>query len=174
MPKTNQVQSILISLFFISLLGVGLIWKGFNHSVVSFIHVGIILFFVVLILHQLSVWKVFRENDAVVFSNFLGLVKKVLIEKDDYQTIECYISYDPTSDVEKGEHLKLITKKGVFRFHSWDYKDFDLTLDAIFQDRIDLKSDFKTNIKKQRKFHIDRTWIYYGSMLLILVIFYFA
>jgi hypothetical protein len=172
MHKTNQIQSVIIYLFFISILIFGLIWKGFSNGIVSYIHVGIILFFVTLIINQLSVWKVFRENENVVFSNFLGIVKKVLNEKNDYQSVEGYISHDPTSDLEKGEHLKLITDKGVFRFHSWDYKDFNLTLNDIFQERIDLKNDFKKIIKKERKFHIDRTWIYFGLIILILLVYY--
>lgn len=172
MHKTNQVQSIVIYLFFISILSFGLIWKGLYNDVVSYIHIGIILFFVTLIINKLSVWKIKRENDNVVLSNFLGIVNKVVSEKNDYQNVEGYISHHPTSDLEESEHLKLTTNKGVFRFNSQDYKDFDQTLEVIFQERIDLKNDFKKIIKKERKFHIDRTWIYYALVLIMMLVLY--
>ena len=107
------------------------------------------------------------------FSSFFGLVKKELNGTTDLLSVEGFISYDPATDVEKGEHLILHTTQGIFRFHSWDYKDFDQLLDELFANRRDLRSTFVQTIRKQRKLHIDRTWIYYGISLVILVILFF-
>jgi hypothetical protein len=97
---------------------------------------------------------------------------KKLQEKENYKSIEAYISYHPSRSSETGEHLKLFTNKGNINFNSHDYKDFNQILDLIFQERVDLKFEFKNKIKKQRKTHIDETWIYYSVSLLILIAIY--
>lgn len=94
-------------------------------------------------------------------------------EGSDFISVERYISYHLTSDLETGEHLKLITAKGVFSFNSYDYQNFNSFLELLFQDRKDLKQDFHKQVKKYRKMHIDHTWIYYGGGILILLVLYF-
>jgi uncharacterized protein YdaL len=154
------------------LLTFGLIYKGAKDETTTYIHIGIILFFLTLIINQLSVWTIKRENDTLRFSNFFGLNVRKIDELEDYQSIDAYISHHPYRSSEMGEHLTLVTSKGTFRFNSRDYVDFNQTIDLLFQDRRDLKQDFKNNIHKQRKTHIDQTWIYYLISLVLLLLVY--
>lgn len=170
--QSNQKAQIITLLFFTGLISIGLFVRGWKDDLTNYIHLAIILLFLTLIINQLTVWKIRREGNTIWFSNMLGLNVKELNEKEDYQAIDAYISYHPYRDNETGEHVKLMTKKGTFRFNAPDYKDFNQTLELIFQHRTDLKIDVKNKIKKQRKTHIDQSWIYYLATLVILVISY--
>ena len=155
-----------------TLITIGLVHKGAKDETITYIHIGIILLFLTLIINQLSVWKIRRENEFIYFSNFFGLNVKKMIEKENYKSIEGYVSFHPYRESETGKHLILITDKGKIKFNSQDYKDFNEVLDTIFKERTDLKIDFKNQIKNYQKKPIDGTWIYYSVSLLILLIIY--
>lgn len=149
---------------------IGFIHEYNEESYSIYYFLTFILFFLILIIDQLSVWKVSDSSDGLILSNFLGLNKVVFPHGDDFISVAATINYRFETGNEEGIHLKLESKKGNFSFYSRNYRNFDQLLEILFCERQDLLHDFNKQLSHKRKKHIDKTWLFFVLAIVFLII----
>ncbi len=173
-PARNQLLSILALGFFLTLILIGLFW-GKPTSTAGFFALlvpGVIFFLV--IIYKLSVWKVLKEGNRVVFSNFLGLYKVTLDADSDFLDAKGSVirasRHAPWDNTETGQFLELKTTRGKFRFSSEDYPDFDELTNLVFEGSPKLAYEYGRSLTNERNNHRNPVWIYVLVAIAIILV----
>lgn len=171
MIKTYIYFSAFVYLIFMGLVGTGLYFTDPKNQTAYLMLIGVFCFFGVMLIYSLMVWQVKMEEASLKLKRFFGL-QRVHLVPSDLQSAKGYVNWDPDQETEKGRILELKTIKGIFRFDSNYYKDFDLLLKSVLNDRKDLLQEYHRTLVKDRKRSGNYTIIYLAVVIGILIFMY--
>jgi hypothetical protein len=99
------------------------------------------LLFLFLALRQLRIWNVSAGENEIYLKRFLGS-KKIILQKKDMISFDVELDIDPSwmKNPRNTIVVKLQTTQGEFTFNSSDYKLFDSTLNKLFSQNKEMRT----------------------------------
>jgi hypothetical protein len=168
MIKTHIYFSAFVYLIFMGLVGTGLYFTDSKNETTYLMLLGVLCFFGLMLIYSLMVWHVKLEGTSIILKRFFGL-QRVQLFPGEIQSATGYVNWDPDRYTETGQILELTTLKGIFRFDSNYYKDFDVLLETLFNERKDLIQDYNRTLVRDRKSSKKYTAIYFAVVIGILL-----
>jgi hypothetical protein len=168
--KSNVSSSIIIYLFFTTIISTGIIFSEKKNLLNPIIPISLISFLLFLASRKLNVWYVSKRNKILIFKQLLRRNNYEINILEDLIEIDCEVFTEVNSDIT---HYTLILKtaKMNFKLSSEDYKNFDELLLEIFKENKTYLNDFNKlkNNKNRKAKKTDKTIL---IISIIIVVFF--
>jgi hypothetical protein len=148
--KTREWSTLIIGLFFVSILTFGFIDDYIETGTVKWFVLVLIIFFLSITIWRLKmIYRVFKKEDSLMFVNVLTR-KTFVLHKNENVEVDANLYISPFSDLSRRQTIVLKTEEKCLELSIESYRNFYQILDEIFATFPNLEDKYSEQLKLRK------------------------